>query len=320
MVVTFQLGLLLGVYFYHMLTQPWVLKTYNWSIQTFRVPDAFEAGLEVSAYGASLTAYDVSDVNALFVADPFLVNSEKWYLFFEVWNAATNQGDIGLASSEDGLTWEYGQVVLDEPFHLSYPQVFSWNGQYYMTPESAQAKAVRLYRAIEFPYRWRLVAELVKERELLDPTVFRHDDRWWMFASTQDYSLHLFHADKLIGPWREHVESPVVSSDYGSGRLAGGVFKGAGTMYRSAQDWTSRRAKVVRAYEITSLTTSRYRERLAGFSPILQPDGSGWNADRIHHFDLKTDNDGNRLAAVDGFGPVTNLGHWIGVMGFAGDR
>jgi hypothetical protein len=36
------------------------------------------------------------------------------------------EGEIGLATSEDGLKWDYKQVVLNEPFHLSYPYVFEW--------------------------------------------------------------------------------------------------------------------------------------------------------------------------------------------------
>ena len=40
-------------------------------------------------------------------------------------------------------------IVLAEPFHLSYPYVFEWQGSHYMIPESGAAKSVRLYRASE---------------------------------------------------------------------------------------------------------------------------------------------------------------------------
>lgn len=39
-------------------------------------------------------------------------------------------GDIGVAASnDDGLTWEHLGVALDEPWHLSYPFVFSWKNE-----------------------------------------------------------------------------------------------------------------------------------------------------------------------------------------------
>ena len=74
-----------------------------------------------------LTAQDVTDRQAGFLADPFLLQEgDAWYLFFEVLNNANSQGDIGYASSANGYDWTYQKIVLDEPFHLSYPYVFKW--------------------------------------------------------------------------------------------------------------------------------------------------------------------------------------------------
>lgn len=37
------------------------------------------------------------------------------------------QGDIGVARSLDqGATWEFLGIALDEPWHLSYPYVFNY--------------------------------------------------------------------------------------------------------------------------------------------------------------------------------------------------
>ena len=76
-----------------------------------------------------LTADDVNDVSASFVADPFmLIVNSIYYMFFEVFNKESNHGDIGLAISNDGKKWIYQQIVLDEQFHLSYPYVFIYQG------------------------------------------------------------------------------------------------------------------------------------------------------------------------------------------------
>lgn len=120
-----------------------------------------------------LTAAHVRDVPALFVADPFVVRTDDhWWLFFEVLHATLRRGQIGVAVSRNGWEWEYCRIVLDEPFHLSYPLVFEWNGAYYMTPETASQRQVRLYRAVDFPFRWEYVATLLEDDDYLDPTPF----------------------------------------------------------------------------------------------------------------------------------------------------
>ena len=62
--------------------------------------------------------------------DPFLLRAGRvWHLFFEVWNWHENKGEIGHATSADGLDWQYDRIVLAEEFHLSYPYVFEWAGE-----------------------------------------------------------------------------------------------------------------------------------------------------------------------------------------------
>ena len=71
-----------------------------------------------------LTADDVTDVEAEFVADPFMFHENgTWYMFFEVYNLDNDQGDVGLATSSDGLHWDYEQIVLSDDMHHSYPFV-----------------------------------------------------------------------------------------------------------------------------------------------------------------------------------------------------
>ena len=75
---------------------------------------------------------------------------------------ADEKGVIALASSADGFKWGYRQVVLDEPFHLSYPYVFEFEGEHYMVPESHQDRSLRLYRAVDFPTRWEHACNLIE--------------------------------------------------------------------------------------------------------------------------------------------------------------
>jgi hypothetical protein len=70
----------------------------------------------------------------------------RWYMFFEVLSHTDFKGDLGLAYSlDEGRTWAYAGLVMDEPFHLSYPLALRHKGRLYMIPETGEANEIRLY-------------------------------------------------------------------------------------------------------------------------------------------------------------------------------
>jgi len=247
-----------------------------------------------------LSAADVTDVDAAAVADPFVVrDGERCYLFVEVVERATRRGAIGLARSGDGIAWRYERIVLREPFHLSYPYVFSYRGEHYMIPESRRANAVRLYRAEAFPNGWRFERELM-QGDYHDPSIVRRDGRWWLFALRGRRELTLHGAERLEGPWIEHPASPLAVDEPRLTRSGGRITMVGDRLLRFAQDDEGHYGRAVRAFEIVALDASRYEERELPGSPILAASGSGWNADGMHHADLHDAGDGRLLAYVDG--------------------
>lgn len=250
-----------------------------------------------------LTRASVRDVPAGFVADPFLVRrGGVSYMFFEVLNQATDRGEIGLATSSDGVNWTYQRIVLAEPFHLSYPYVFESKGDYYMLPETLAAQAVRLYRAEAFPTRWSCVGSLV-EGTCADPSIFYFDDKWWMFACSTPYqhdTLRLYFADELSGRWREHPVNPIVRGSKRNARPAGRVLTLDGKIIRFSQDCVPSYGTQVRAFEIQELTTRSYVEEEVRCSPVLTASGDGWNAAGMHHVDAHVCEDHSWIACVDG--------------------
>ena len=84
-----------------------------------------------------------------------------WYIFFEIVDEASTYGKIAYARSKDGLQWIYGEVVIDEPFHVSHAYMFPWQDNIYLVLKSSAVKTVRLYRARPFPTRWELVRLLL---------------------------------------------------------------------------------------------------------------------------------------------------------------
>jgi hypothetical protein len=277
-----------------------------WSIAIYRGDSPFALTPAPGVKNPVLTAADVSDIPASFVADPFMLEANRtWHMFFEVMNWRTNMGEIGLAVSEDGARWAYQRIVLAEPFHLSYPQVFRWQGDYYMIPETYQAGAVRLYKATDFPTRWAWVADLVKGPYLVDASVFRRDGRWWMFADTSEEmrndTLRLYHAAALTGPWREHPGSPLRQGDPRTARPAGRVLVVNDRVFRFAQSGVPYYGTEVYAFAVEELTAEVYREHELPQSPILKGSGAGWNACGMHHLDAHLQDDGRWIACVDGW-------------------
>jgi len=255
------------------------------------------------------TRHDVDDEQAVFVADPFLFREAGvWYLFFEVYRPAQyGWGYIGVATSQDAVNWSYaGPAIDDDTNHLSYPHVFKWGEDFYMTPCLYPSPEVRLYRTSpeDFPFEWSPVAAIVTGHEpLADPTVFRHGDLWWMFvANSTSNTCWLYYSDDLEDPdaWIEHHSSPIIRDDRGRARPGGRVVVlGDGRIFRPAQKCWPLYGEELRLFEVTVLNTEFYAEQEVPESPILLPSGIGWNAERMHQCDPWWT--GLRwLAAVDG--------------------
>jgi hypothetical protein len=252
----------------------------------------------------ALTGRDVTDIHAAAVADPFLlVHGGRLHLFFEAWNVERGLGELACAASDDaGATWRYDAVVLREPFHLSYPQVIAADGEVYMVPETRQAGAVRLYRAEDFPRRWRHVATLL-EGPYADATLVWRDGLWFLFAQRGLDELRLFWSERLDAGWREHPASPLWPGNRSRTRPGGRVLEDGGRWLRFAQDGWPTYGHSLRAIEILALTPDAYDEREIEGSPILRAGRSGWNAIAMHHLDAVRRADGSWLGVVDGAAP-----------------
>lgn len=275
----------------------------RWSIGTYIVHhngSGFSAKQITASNNPILKVEDITDLkDAHYVADPFLIRkNDVFYLFFEI--LRSNNGDIGLATSRDGINWQYRGIVLDESFHLSYPCVFRWKDNFYMIPESHQEKAIRLYIADEFPFKWRLVKPLFEGQKFLDPTIFRYNGIWWIFSSIGDNNLHLYFSKDLQGTWMEHPMSPVIIDDPNIARPGGNVIQFKDQLIRIAQDDFPSYGDAVRAFSITKLSIEEYEEKELEDSPLFSGSGKGWNSEGMHQLSMQPIETNSWLAVVDG--------------------
>ncbi|PIE63304.1 MAG: hypothetical protein CSA25_00915 [Desulfobacter postgatei] len=278
----------------------------QWSIGIYEGVSPFTLQPPDKITNPIISPCDVSDAKARLVADPFGVRCEgRYYLFFEAEVKTNNgfKGKIAMASSENGQTWQYEKVVLSEPFHLSYPYVFTHENQFYLIPESRQYRQVRLYRAVSFPFHWELDTILLKGKRFADNTLFFYNNMWWLFTDSGNSTLRLYFSPHLKGPYKQHRKSPIRKKDPHYARPAGRVILYKTNPVRFAQDTLPIYGSKVWGFRVITLTTEDYQEEPIT-DPILDASGAGWNSHGMHTVDATQLPDGSWRAYVDGYGSI----------------
>ncbi len=203
-----------------------------------------------------------------FWADPFPVEWKGcYYVFIEECIFATGKGHISVITIDAAGNRSEPVVVLDRPYHLSYPFVFRHEGAFYMIPESAQNSTIELYRCVDFPYVWEFQENLMTDIMAYDATMTFHEGKYWLFANVVDHpgvsswdELFVFYSDRPFGAaWTPHPMNPVVS-DCKSARPGGAMFSMDGKLYRTAQDCSIRYGYGFAFARIDALDEHTYRE------------------------------------------------------------
>jgi hypothetical protein len=202
-------------------------------------------------------------------ADPFVVyHNNRHYVFLEELVRENKRAHISCLEFDNGKPVSEKPIkVLAEYHHLSYPFVFEEEGNFYMIPEAAQSKLVWVYRSESFPAAWKKHKLLLDNVELYDPTLLRHEGRWYLFGtqkplegSLSDQYLYIYHADNWQGDWQAHTLNPV-KRDVRGARPAGRFFEHEGRLIRPAQIGAPKYGYGIQFYEVLKLTPTDFEER-----------------------------------------------------------
>jgi hypothetical protein len=213
-----------------------------------------------------------------FYADPFLIERNgRTYLFFEDYKFSSHKGLISCCEvNREGNCGE-PRVVLERTYHLSYPFLFTWQGEIYMIPETRENGTIEMYRASDFPYSWVHEAVLMSDLAASDSTLLHHHDKWWLFtAGVLDHAppektLCLFVANSPLGPWTAHPKNPIVS-DLSHARPAGCLYFDNGQLIRPGQDCSRSYGYAVGLHRVEVLSETDYQETpLASITPDRIP-------------------------------------------------
>ena len=200
--------------------------------------------------------------NSHFCADcfPFIHNGEM-YVFYETVNN-NGKGMIGCFKYE-GEEWRQLGIVLENPWHMSYPQVFEEDGHIYMIPEESDLGrgSVNLYEATDFPYKWEKRAKLV-DRPFADSTILKHKGHWYMACYTipPKESAELWHAPSLFGPWARHPMWDKINQSRRLRRCGGRFIEEGDMLYRVAQDCNGGYGKRLFKVKVNIVTPYEYEE------------------------------------------------------------
>lgn len=193
------------------------------------------------------------------IADPFLYEvAGEHYLFAELYERKKEKATIAYYKFVDG-TPVFQQIIIDQPYHMSYPCVFEHSGMHYMIPETSANASVDLYRATVFPQKWEKVKTLLSGTRYVDTTVvkyageyraisYRKSPRGWMldiFAlDMENYTMKLQHSV----PYTRNV-----------GRPAGG-FLNDNALIRPAQNCANKYGENLILYQVSQCTDAVYQE------------------------------------------------------------
>ena len=202
-------------------------------------------------------------------ADPFLhTRGGRTFCFVEDLVHKTGKGHITALEFVGTRIVEHG-VALQEPFHLSFPFLFEYQGELYMCPESCASRQIRVYRCTEFPLKWELEKTLMEGVSAVDSMLFQKGGKWWMLTSIDEADsgdhcseLYLFSADSpLSTTWVPHRQNPILVDSIG-GRNGGLIIDGE-RLFRLGQcQGFDQYGQSLRVYEIKEVSESRYAEEL----------------------------------------------------------
>jgi len=257
-------------------------RTESWQVGIRRTHDAG------AGFGNPVGYHWLAAPPHSWLADPCPVSAHGGtWLFLEKFDAHRKLGEICCCEvRSDGSTGPLLDV-LRKPYHLSYPHIFSHEGDIFMIPETGANNTVELYRAVDFPLRWELV-RILYAGPAFDTTVLQADGRFWFFTSIVEGAdrvasqLLLFHSARPDGDWCMHPASPL-SMDARWARCAGRIFVQDGQLVRPAQDCSRIYGGSIEFRAIVALNEREYSEKTID---VLTPEAwKGEGAIGVHTYD-----------------------------------
>ena len=170
------------------------------------------------------------------LADSLLFETDnECYLFVEAFDKKSGIGKIGVFKNKDNVFTDF-RVILEQPYHLSYPFVFKYGGSYYMIPETSNNNTLELYIATNFPHNWKKISVLLEGR-YVDTTVIRQYDSYVEICSYDMNSCSFVSGILDMNKYKIHFDTIIRDVNYRL-RAGGTPFSIGYDIWRPIQDNT----------------------------------------------------------------------------------
>ncbi len=206
----------------------------------------------------------------VFWADPCLYTDDqkRQFIFFEEYPYKTKIAHLSVIELLSDGSYTQPQVILQKPYHLSYPFLFKADGKLFMIPETSANRTIELYSCVEFPHKWQFEMNLMKNVHAVDATMHFHNNKFWLFVNMKENAgasawdeLFVFYSDKLMtNNWQSHPKNPVIS-DVRRARPAGRLFFKNEKLYRPSQDSSCTYGYAININEVVNLDERDYTEK-----------------------------------------------------------
>lgn len=226
-------------------------------------------------------------------ADPFIYDyKNNTYLFAEYWEYKQNKGSIAVCNLNTlKKKWT---VIIRESYHLSYPQIFSIDGNIYMCPEANESHSIYLYKAIAFPDQWEKQSPLMENIRAVDTTFFSYNQEIYCFTYDLDHnSLLLLKLDKKNMKLSLSPNNPI-SNNRSIARMAGNVLQRNQKYLRVSQDCSHIYGKALVFHQF-QIHWPDYEEKLI---TKITSDKIPVN-NKINYYGIHTYNESARYEVVD---------------------
>lgn len=152
-------------------------------------------------------------------ADPFPIEYKgELYIFAELFKFIGSKGVIAYTKkNKEGF--DKWKIVIEEPYHLSFPNIFLWNNSYYMCPEANESKKIYLYKCEKFPDVWKKSKVLVEGGRFCDTVFFNDEGNVYGITYELDGDLKMFNCNNF-----EISNGKIITSSDDDNRPGGKIF------------------------------------------------------------------------------------------------
>lgn len=106
---------------------------------------------------------------------PFMWKGKK-YIFVEVFDKLAQKGYIGVCGFKKNGELCRPEKIIQERFHMSFPNVCAYKGQPYMFPECSESEQIRIYKMGKDIAEWKIYYSFEGVGKIVDSAVVENQD------------------------------------------------------------------------------------------------------------------------------------------------